>query len=245
MLQVEDIGKRINEMRSWPRREPGPVFLSWYEFSAVSVQINVIEARAKLGLEAGEEELDRLWKWRARLAKAIVDAAAPTIEDAILKSTISTSLLSEGALRVVLTPQTLEDFDRAVGDDGECLEALEPELWQLSRRVQKQVVELETRWKRMDDREERRQANSLSLDAASLEKSWNELHESVWRVARYETMTAAGLRAKGQMFRDLSASFSAMDGLVALQDSYLRDFDHLAYRRLHGRDAPMPRRSVG
>ena len=47
------------------------------------------------------------------------------------------------------------------------------------------------------------------------------------------------------MFSDLLAFFSAMDGMFALQDSYLRDFDHLAYRRLYGKNSPMPRRSVG
>ena len=34
------------------------------------------------------------------------------------------------------------------------------------------------------------------------------------------------------MFSDLLAFFSAMDGMFALQDLYLRDFEHVAYRRL-------------
>jgi hypothetical protein len=36
-----------------------------------------------------------------------------------------------------------------------------------------------------------------------------------------------------------------MDGLFALQQSYLRDFDRLADRRLNGEDSSLPRRSVG
>ena len=36
-----------------------------------------------------------------------------------------------------------------------------------------------------------------------------------------------------------------LDGLSALQDSYLQDFYHLAYRRLHGKDSSLPRRSFG
>ena len=86
---------------------------------------------------------------------------------------------------------------------------------------------------------------TIRRDGFSLASAWDELRKSVWSVARYETMTRVGLRAKGKVFSDLMDFVSAMDGLFALQDSYLRDFDHLAYRRLHGKDSPMPRRSVG
>ena len=41
---------------------------------------------------------------------------------------------------------------------------------------------------------------------------------SIWSVARYETMTPVGLRAKGTMSRDLLALVGAMDGLSALQE---------------------------
>ena len=37
----------------------------------------------------------------------------------------------------------------------------------------------------------------------------------------------------------------AMGGVAALQESYFRDFEHLAYRRLHGKDSRAPRRLVG
>jgi hypothetical protein len=114
----------------------------------------------------------------------------------------------------------------------------------LCQRVQEQTAALEARWDCVDESEEAGGSNNDPGDDFSLATAWDELHESVWGVARYETMTTVGLRAKGKMFSDLLAFFSAMDGLFALQDSYLRDFDHLAYRRLYG-NSPMPRRSVG
>ena len=40
-------------------------------------------------------------------------------------------------------------------------------------------------------------------DGLSLATASDESHESVWKVARYETMTAIGLRTKGKMFSDL------------------------------------------
>ena len=164
-----------------------------------------------------------------------------------MKVAMTASLLSEGELGVGLTPQCLEECDRALARDGDaeqCLKSLEPKLWALCQRVQEQTAVLEARWHYVDENEEAGGSND-PCDNLSLATAWDELHESVWSVARYETMTAVGLRAKGKMFSELLAFFSAMDGLFALQDSYLRDFDHLAYRHLFGKDSPMPRRSVG
>ncbi len=160
---------------------------------------------------------------------------------------MTATLLSEGEVGVGLTPQCMAECDRALAQDGDeeqCLKALEPELWALCQRVQEQTATLEARWDCVEQSEEAGGSND-PCDGFSLAAAWDELHESVWRVARYEAMTTVGLRAKGKMFRGLMAFVSTMDGLFALQDSYLRDFDHLAYRRLHGKDSPMPRRSVG
>ena len=44
----------------------------------------------------------------------IVDAAVATVEEAIFKVTVTASLLSEGEISVVLTPQCLADCDRAL-----------------------------------------------------------------------------------------------------------------------------------
>ncbi len=199
------------------------------------------------GRSGQDEYIEGLWRKRAELAKRIVDAAAPTIQDLLLKVAMIVSLLSDGEVRVGLTPQCLEECDRALaqeGDGEQCLRALEPELWALCQRVQEQTAALEARWDCGEQSEEAGGSND-PRDGFSLAGAWDELHESVWSVARYETMTAVGLTAKGKMFSDLLVFFSAIEGLFALQDSYLRDFDHLAYRRLNGKDSPMPRRSVG
>ena len=80
--------------------------------------------------------------------KEIVDAAAPTIQDVLMKVAMTASLLSEGELWVGLTPQCLEECDRALAQEGhgeQCLKALEPELWALCQRVQEQTAALEIR----------------------------------------------------------------------------------------------------
>ena len=234
-----------------PQRSPrrwenqGAVWRSCYEYAVVASHLKRVEATE--GHSDQDEDIEALWRKRAELAKGIVDAAAPTIQDVLLKLAMTASLLSEGELRVGLTPQCLEECDRALaqeGDGEQCLKALEPKLWALCQRVQEQTAALEARWDCVEQSEEVGGSNDPS-DGFSLATAWDELRGSVWSVARYETMTAVGLRAKGKMFSDLLAFFSAMDGLFALQDSYLRDFDHLAYRRLYGKDSPMPRRSVG
>ena len=223
----------------------GPVWRSCYEYAVVTSCLKRVEATESY--PGQDEDIEALWRKRGELAKAIVDADAPTIQDLLLKVAMTASLLSEGELWVGLTPQCLEECDRALaqeGDGEQCLKALEPKLWALCQRVQEQTAALEARWDCVEQSEEAGGSND-PCDGFSLATAWDELHGSVWSVARYETMTAVGLRAKGKMFSDLLAFFSAMDGLFALQDSYLRDFDHLAHRRLYGKDSPMPRRSVG
>ena len=229
--------------RRWENQRP--LWRSCYEYAVVKSRLK--RAEATEGHSDQDEDIEALWRKRAELAEMIVEAAAPTIQDVLLKVAMTASLLSGGEVRVGLTPQSLEECDRALaqeGDGEQCLRALEPELWALCERVQEQTAALEERWDCVEQSEEVGGSND-PCDGFSLATAWDELHESVWSVARYETMTAVGLRAKGKMFSDLLAFFSAMDGLFALQDLYLRDFDHLAYRRLYGKNSPMPRRSVG
>lgn len=74
-----------------------------------------------------------------------------------MKVAMTASLLSEGELWVGLTPQCLEECDRALaqeGDGEQCLKALEPELWALCQRVQEQTAALEARWDYVDESEE-------------------------------------------------------------------------------------------
>src|SRR5208337_4388270 len=78
--------------------------------------------------------------------KRIVEAAASTIEDVVLKVAMTASLLLEGDLRVGLTPQCLEECDRALaqkGDGEQCLKALESELWAFCERVEYQTAALD------------------------------------------------------------------------------------------------------
>jgi hypothetical protein len=220
----------------------GPVWRSCYQYAAVAARLKqLLEAD---GDRAQDEEIDALWRERAELAAGIVEAAAPTIEDVLLKVAMSSSLFHDGELRVVCTPQCVEECDRALAEDGDaeqCLKAREPELSGLRQRVEDLATAIHARW----DSVERSEAAEGVSRGFSLVAAWDELNEAVWRLTRYEAMTAVGLRAKGTMFQTLLPFISAMDGPAALQDSYLRDFDRLAYRRLHGKNPPMPRRSVG
>ena len=236
-------GDSQQSSRGWENQ--GPVWRICYEFSAAASQLK--RAEATKGDSKQVDDIVALWRKRSELAKRIVEAPAPKIEDVVLKVAMIASLLLEGDLRVGLTPQSLEECDHALAQKGageECLKALESELWALCERVEHQTAALEARWDGVDESEEVGGRNDARA-GFSLASAWNELNESIWSVARYETMTPVGLRAKGTMFRDLLALVGAMDGLSALQDSYLRDFDHLAYRHLYGKNSPMPRRSIG
>jgi hypothetical protein len=64
--------------------------------------------------EPRPEDLDKLWRERVILANEIVDVVAPTIDEAIFKVTMTTSLLSGGEVQVALTPQCLGLRSRAV-----------------------------------------------------------------------------------------------------------------------------------
>ena len=236
-------GDSQQSSRRWENH--GPVWRSCYEYAVVTSRLKRAEAR--VGRSGQDEDIEALRRKRAELAERIVDAAAPTIQDVLLKVAMIASVLSDGEVRVGLTPQCLEECDRALAQEGDaeqCLKALEPELWALCQRVHEQTAALEARWDCGEQSEEAGESND-PRDGFSLAGAWDELHESVGSVARYETTTAVGLTAKGKVFSDLLVFFSAMDGLIALQDSYLRDFDHLAHRRLNGKVSPLPRRSVG
>ena len=114
----------------------------------------------------------------------------------------------------------MEECDRALAQDGDgeqCLRALEPELWALCQRVEKQTAALEARWDWVKQSEEGGGSND-TRDRHSPAAAWDELNEAVWSVARYEAMTTVGLRAKGKIFRDLMAFVTDMNGLFALQD---------------------------
>jgi len=229
--------------------EPSDVSRSCYEFALVLSNLHDVEAQAR-GRGGGahaDQDVDGLWRKRVETAEDIVNAGAPTIQGVILKVAMTRFLLSESALLVGLTAQCLEECDRALSQDDGCeqsLEEQEPELWRLCKDVQEKIVELEEAVHDQIDRsEDEGEVNDASPEALAF--AWTQLHHSVWTVTGYETGTAAGLRAKGQLFRNLLPFLDAMGGVAALQESYFRDFEHLAYRRLHGKDSRAPRRLVG
>ena len=146
-------GDSQQSSRGWENQ--GPVWRSCYEYVVVTSRLKRVEAIK--GHSNQVDDIDALWRKRAELAKRIVDAAAPTIEELLLKVAMTASLLSEGEVRVVLTPQCLEECDRALAQDGDgeqCLRALEPELWALCQRVEQQTAAIEARWDCVEQSEE-------------------------------------------------------------------------------------------
>ena len=218
--------------RSADWRTDGPVWRKCIEHLAEAARLNRHASGEQI--ELAKPDIHALWRKRADLAESIVAAPAPTIGDAIVKAVMTAGLLAEGEVEVVVTPQWIEECDRALAEDGDeeqCLKVLEPDLWALCERAEELKSELEARW---DDRA-----------GFCIASAWAELCKSVWRVARYETMTRVGLRAKGELFLDIVEVVSVMDALSGLQNAYLRDFNYLSYRRLHGHDSPIPRHSIG
>ncbi len=220
MLQV---GKSTLEQSSSQAplgvEEPSAVWRGLYEYTALMAQIERIEAEAEAIL--GENDIEilvELSRKKAELAEEIVDAAAPTIQEVILKVTMTSALLSDGDLQVGLTSQCLNDCDRVLaveGDEEQCLKTLEPELWQACSQVRELITQA------VEDYE--------ALEAAW----WMGLRDLVGTITRHKAKTHVGLKAKGQVFQEIYQVASVMDCLGDLQKSYLRDFGTLAYRRMH------------
>jgi hypothetical protein len=203
----------------WPERSA--FWERWCEFAVVVFRLNQLEAKASTAKdEELADEIKELWRKRAETVTQIADAAVSTVEEAIVKVTVTASLLSEGEIQVILTPQCLEDCDRALtGGGGEqCVERLEPDLWTGCLRVREQLAEADEA------------AETLGGTW------WRDLQNLVNEIASCEAITPAGLRAKGQVFQDLFDFASSMGGLDALQMSYARDFGNLAYRHVRDED---------
>ena len=135
MPQVEERRQRLSEEGDEPQQtcerwsKRSAFWEKWCEFAVVVSRLNRLEAEAPTGSgEEPTEEINQLRRKRAELATEIVDAAVVTVEEAIFTA----SLLSDGEIRVILTPQCLEDCDRALAVDGDgeqCVKTLEPDLW--------------------------------------------------------------------------------------------------------------------
>src|SRR5208337_3025633 len=94
-------GDSQQSSRGWENH--GPVWRSYYEYAVVTSHLKRVEATESDPDQ--DENIETLWRKRAELAKGIVDAAAPTIHELLLKVAMTASLLSEGEVGVVLTPQ--------------------------------------------------------------------------------------------------------------------------------------------
>src|SRR5208282_5244568 len=88
-------GDSQQSSRRWENH--GPVWRSCYEYAVVTSRLKRVEATE--GHSDQDEDIQALWRKRAELAEGIVDAAAPTIQDVLLKVVMTASLLSEGELR--------------------------------------------------------------------------------------------------------------------------------------------------
>jgi hypothetical protein len=77
-------------------------------------------------------------------------------------------------------------------------------------------------------------------DGAIIPESWwRELRAAVWAIARYQALTSVGLKAKGEIFQEVWRFANEIDGLGALQMSYMRDFETLAFARLDNELLPI------
>ena len=99
MPQVEERRQRLSEegdepqltCERWSKRSA--FWERWCEFAVVVSRLNQLEAEAPTGSgEEPTEEINQLRRKRADLATEIVDAAVATVEEAIFKVTVSSSL---------------------------------------------------------------------------------------------------------------------------------------------------------
>jgi hypothetical protein len=161
-------------------------------------------------------EIEELWKKRWKLIGEIVAAPAPTIDDAILKATIVSSLISNGELRIGITSRCFEDYNRAITTSS------------------RTESELDEQWPALSSacRTIRAAITAASLQQHGLDDSWwKEFTTGLLAMTQYEAKTSAELRLKGEIFQEVLRFASEIDGLVELQMSYLRDFQSLAYHR--------------
>ena len=75
-------GDSQQSSRGWENQ--GPVWRSCYEYAVVTSRLKRVEATK--GDSDQDDDIEALWRKRAELAKGIVDAAAPTIQDAPVES---------------------------------------------------------------------------------------------------------------------------------------------------------------
>ena len=202
----------------------GQVFDRYHELSAIAARLDEIDAQHG-GSDTPPPEIDQLWRRRRELVRVIVDAPALTINESVFKTTVISSLLSDGELRLGLTRSCAADCERALGDEGKGaprLEALEPLLWTACQRVREELA-------------------AAPADDEAVRESWlAQLREAILAIAGHQAATSLGLKAKGEIFHELWRVADETEALGALQMSYLSDFRALASARLS--DEPLRQR---
>ena len=224
MFRQQRFGDVNNTQSLVESNSSGQIFDRCQELSAIAGRLDEIDAQHG-DSETPPPEFDELCLRRRQLVREIVDAPAPTIRESVLKTTVISSLLSDGELRLGLTRSCAADCERALGDEGEGeqgLEALEPLLWAACQRVREELA-------------------AAPADDEAVRESWlAQLREAILAIAGHQAATSLGLKAKGEIFHELWRVADETEALGALQMSYLSDFRALASARLS--DEPLRQR---
>ena len=212
MFRQQRFGDVNNTQSLVEPNSSGQIFDRCQELSAIAGRLDEIDAQHG-DSETPPPEFDELCLRRQQLVREIVDAPAPTIRESVLKTTVISSLLSDGELRLGLTRSCAADCERALGDEGEGekgLEALEPLLWAACQRVREELA-------------------AAPADDEAVRESWlAQLREAILAIAGHQASTSLGLKAKGEIFHELWRVADETEALGALQMSYLSDFRALA-----------------
>jgi hypothetical protein len=204
----------------------GVIFERYREFSALAKRLDADEI---VGMEMHSQVVEELWDRRSQLARELVDTPALAITDVVFKMTIVSSLVDEGEVSLGLTPQCMAECERALAVETgseECFKALEPALWSSCQQIRKKLAAAA--------------AESFEFSEAW----WDEVREGVHATACQEARTPVGLRAKGEIFREIWLFAEEAEEWSALQTSYMRDFGALAAPRLHSEDFARSRRKA-
>ena len=206
----------------------GMIFDRYREFSALARRLEADEK--SLGMATHSQELEALWERRSQLARELVATPAPAIADVVLKMTIVSSLVAEGEVWLGLTQQCVEECERALAVETvaeQCFMALEPALWSSCQQIRQKL------------------AATAAEDFEFSETWWDEVCEGVHAAACHQARTPVGLRAKGEIFREIWLFAEETELWRALQMSYMRDFGALAAARLHCEGCARSRRKAG
>jgi hypothetical protein len=197
-------------------------------------QFSSIVLRIRLEFESPQQrqltrQVEDLWKRRWILVREIVATPAVTIEDARLKAAIVSSLISNGELRIGLTSQCVEDYDRVIAANSRPvsgLDAPEPRLWSGYQRIRDAIV------------------IATSHQSALEDSWWREFTTELRAIAGYEAKTSFGFSLKGKVLQEVLQFASEADGLIELQLSYLQDFEVFAHNHSEIQSAQIDHGSV-